>query len=317
MMNNIIQTTIVIVFIFIIGAFMSFIERKALGLWQDRYGPNRVGYFGILQFIADVIKIIFKEDWIPPFSDKKLFCLAPIISLLTIFLSFIILPLKKLFFETDLNNVGILFFLAMASLNVYSILLAGYSSCNKYALIGAIRASAQSISYEVFIGLSLMGIVSISGSFNIMNIIEYQNQHFWFIISQIIGFITFLISGIAVTHRHPFDQPESEQELADGYHIEYSGMKWGIFFISEYVNIIFISILIVNLFFGGYLNSNFPSFLWFIFKIFFFLILFLIIRASIPRPRYDQVMKFGWKYCLPLNLINLLITSSIILYYNT
>lgn len=288
---------------------MSFIERRALGLWQDRYGPNRVGYFGILQFIADVIKIIFKEDWIPPFSDKNLFVLSPIISLLTIILSFIILPINNLFYETDLNNVGILFFLAMAGINVYSILFAGYSSCNKYALIGAIRASAQSISYEVFIGLSLMGIVSISGSFNIMNIIEYQNYHLWFLISQIIGFITFFISGIAVTHRHPFDQPESEQELADGYHIEYSGMKWGMFFISEYVNIIFISILIVNLFFCGYIGSSL--------YLLFFIIFFIIIRASIPRPKYDQVMKFGWKYCLPLNLINLLLTGSIILYYNT
>ncbi|CEI59247.1 NADH-quinone oxidoreductase chain H [Candidatus Portiera aleyrodidarum] len=313
-MNNIINNIIFIVFIFISGAFMSFIERRALGLWQDRYGPNRVGYFGLLQFIADVIKIIFKEDWIPPFSDKKLFCLSPIISLLTISLSFIILPINN---ETDLNNVGILFFLAMAGINVYSILFAGYSSCNKYALIGAIRASAQSISYEVFIGLSLMGIVSMSGSFNIINIIEYQNYHCWFLISQIIGFITFFISGIAVTHRHPFDQPESEQELADGYHIEYSGMKWGMFFISEYVNIIFISILIVNLFFCGYIGSSLPLLVLFIIKILFFIILFIIIRASIPRPKYYQVMKVGWKYCLPLNLINLLLTGSIILYYNT
>lgn len=316
-MNNIIKQIIFIVFIFISGAFMSFIERRALGLWQDRYGPNRVGVFGIFQFIADVIKIIFKEDWIPPFSDQKLFVLSPIISLFTILLSFIILP-NTINNETDLNNVGILFFIAMAGINVYSILFAGYSSCNKYALIGAIRASAQSISYEVFIGLSLMGIVSISGSFNIMNIIEYQSVHFCFFISQTIGFITFFISGICVTHRHPFDQPEAEQELADGYHIEYSGLKWGMFFISEYVNILFISILIVNLFFGGYQScSSLHLFIFFIIKIFVFIMLFIIIRASIPRPKYNQVMNFGWKYCLPLNLINLLVTGIIILCYNT
>ncbi|CAA3704377.1 NADH-ubiquinone oxidoreductase chain H [Candidatus Portiera aleyrodidarum] len=314
-MKYIIKNLIVIVLIFISGAFMSFIERRALGLWQDRYGPNRVGYFGLFQFLADVIKIIFKEDWIPPFSDNILFFLSPIISLITIILSFIILPFNN---ETDINNVGILFFLAMGGINVYSILFSGYSSCNKYALIGAIRASAQSISYEVFIGLSLMGIVSISGSFNIINIIEYQKVHFWFLMSQTIGFITFFISGICLTHRHPFDQPEAEQELSDGYHIEYSGMKWGMFFISEYVNIIFISILIVNFFFGGYyIGSSLYLLFLFIIKTFFFIILFLIIRASQPRPKYYQVMKFGWQYCLPLNLINLLLTGIIILLYNT
>lgn len=316
-MNNIIKHILFIVVIFISGAFMSFIERRALGLWQDRYGPNRVGLFGIFQFIADVIKIIFKEDWIPPFSDNKLFVFSPIISLITIILSFIILP-NAINNETDLNNVGILFVIAMAGINVYSILFAGYSSCNKYALIGAIRASAQSISYEVFIGLSLMGIVSISGSLNLINIIDYQNTHFWFLITQTIGFITFLISGICVTHRHPFDQPEAEQELADGYHIEYSGMKWGMFFISEYVNIILISILIVNLFFCGYKScSGLHLLILFITKILVFIVLFIIIRASIPRPKYYQVMSFCWKYCLPLNLINLLLTGIIILCYNT
>lgn len=200
----------------------------------------------------------------------------------------------------------------LAGLAVYAVLFAGWSSNNKYALLGAMRASAQTLSYEVFLGLSLMGIVAVTGSFNMRDIVEAQAD-MWFVIPQFFGFLTFIIAGVAVTHRHPFDQPEAEQELADGYHIEYSGMKFGLFFVGEYVGIVTISALIVTLFFGGWQGPFLPPVLWFALKTGFFMMMFILVRASLPRPRYDQVMAFGWRVCLPLTLINLLVTAAVIL----
>ncbi len=194
-------------------------------------------------------------------------------------------------------------------------LFAGWSSNNKFALLGSLRASAQTISYEVFLALSLMGIVAQVGSFNMRDIVQYQIDNVWFIIPQFFGFCTFIIAGVAVTHRHPFDQPEAEQELADGYHIEYAGMKWGMFFVGEYIGIVLVSALLATLFFGGWHGpflDTLPwlSFFYFAAKTGFFIMLFILIRASLPRPRYDQVMAFSWKVCLPLTLINLLVTGA-------
>ncbi|SHF29530.1 NADH dehydrogenase subunit H [Modicisalibacter ilicicola DSM 19980] len=295
----------------LLGAVLTVVERRLLGLWQDRYGPNRVGPFGSLQLIADMLKIFFKEDWIPPFADRTLFVLAPAIAMASLLLSFIVIPITPNLYVADLH-IGLLFFLAMAGINVYAVLFGGWSSGNKYALIGAMRASAQTLSYEVFMGLALMGVVAITGSFNMRDIVNAQ-EGFWFVIPQFFGFCTFLIAGIAVTHRHPFDQPEAEQELADGYHIEYSSMKFGMFFIGEYVGMVLISALIVTLFFGGWHGPWLPPIVWFALKTGFFLMLFILLRASLPRPRYDRVMSFGWKVCLPLTLINLLITGAVIL----
>jgi NADH:ubiquinone oxidoreductase subunit 1 (chain H) len=289
------------------GAFMSFIERRLLGLWQDRYGPNRVGPGGIFQLVADMLKMFFKEDWIPPFADKRIFIIAPIIAFTAFLMAFVIVPISPTWGVIDLN-VGILYFLAIAGLAVYAVLFAGWSSNNKYALLGSLRASAQTLSYEVFLGLSLMGVVIQSGSFNLREIVEAQAQ-MWNIVPQFFGFITFAFAGVAVTHRHPFDQPEAEQELADGYHIEYSGMKWGMFFVGEYIGIVLVSALIVTLFFGGWLGPWLPPFLWFALKTGFFMMLFILLRASLPRPRFDQVMVFGWKVCLPLTLLNILATG--------
>ena len=187
-----------------------------------------------------------------------------------------------------------------------------WASNNKYALLGAMRASAQTLSYEVFLGLSLMGIVAVTGSFNMRDIVAAQAD-LWFVIPQFFGFCTFVIAGIAVCHRHPFDQPEAEQEIADGYHIEYSGMKFGLFFVGEYVGIVTISALIVTLFFGGWQGPFLPPILWFALKTGFFMMMFILVRASLPRPRYDQVMAFGWRVCLPLTLLNLLVTAAVIL----
>ncbi|SFK08522.1 NADH dehydrogenase subunit H [Candidatus Pantoea symbiotica] len=294
------------------GAFMSFAERRLLGLWQNRYGPNRVGWGGSLQLAADIIKMFFKEDWVPPFTDRFIFTLAPVIAFVSLLLAFAIVPVSPTWMVTDLN-IGLLFFLMMAGLAVYAVLFAGWSSNNKYSLLGAMRASAQTLSYEVFLGLSLMGVVAQAGSFNMNAIVESQ-AHLWNIIPQFFGFLTFCIAGVAVCHRHPFDQPEAEQELADGYHIEYAGMKFGLFFVGEYVAITTVSALIVTLFFGGWHGPFLPPFIWFALKTAFFMVMFILIRAALPRPRYDQVLSFGWKVCLPLTLLNLLATAAVILY---
>ncbi|VFS51902.1 NADH-quinone oxidoreductase subunit H [Budvicia aquatica] len=222
------KAVVILLVVVTCGALMSFGERRLLSLFQDRYGPNRVGPFGSLQIVADMIKMFFKEDWVPNFSDKMIFTLAPMIAFCSMLLAFAIVPVTPTWGVSDLN-IGILFFFMLAGLAVYAVLFAGWSSNNKYALLGAMRASAQTLSYEVFLGLSLMGIVAVTGSFNMRDIVAAQAD-LWFVIPQFFGFCTFVIAGIAVCHRHPFDQPEAEQEIADGYHIEYSGMKfWSVF----------------------------------------------------------------------------------------
>ena len=287
------------------------LERRLLALWQDRYGPNRVGPFGLLQVVADMIKIFTKEDWIPPFADKPVFVLAPAIIVVTVLMTFAVLPIAPGIIVTDLN-IGLLFFLAMSSLGVYSVVLAGWSSDNKYSLLGGLRAAAQMISYEVFMGLSLIGVVVLAGSFDLAKIVEAQRK-MWFVIPQFLGFVLFLIAGIAETRRLPFDLPEAESELVAGYHSEYSGMKFGMFFVGEYLGITLISALIAVLFFGGWLGPWLPPIVWFFIKLFFFICFFVLLRASLPRPRFDQLMSWGWKLMLPLALANILMTGAVVL----
>jgi NADH-quinone oxidoreductase subunit H len=294
-----------------IAAGLIWLERRLLGVWQDRYGPNRVGPFGLLQVLADVIKIFSKEDWIPPFADRFVFILAPALIIFTVLMSFAIIPVAPLIGVSSLN-IGLLFFLGMSSLGVYSVVLAGWASNNKYSLIGGLRAAAQMLSYEVFMGLSLMGVVLMAGSFNMFDIVEAQRQ-IWFFIPQILGFLIFFIAGLAETHRLPFDLPEAESELIAGYHSEYSGMKFGMFFVGEYLGITLISALIVTLFFGGWLGPILPPLIWFFIKLFFFIMVFILMRATLPRPRFDQLMGYGWKILLPLALANLLVTGGILL----
>jgi NADH-quinone oxidoreductase subunit H len=287
------------------------VERRLLALWQDRYGPNRVGPFGLLQVLADMIKVFTKEDWVPPFADKPVFIIAPAIVVVTIATAFAVIPFGPGVAVVDLN-IGLLFFLAMSSLGVYSVALAGWASASKYSLLGGLRAAAQMLSYEVFMGLSLMGVVMLAGSFNLGEIVRAQRD-MWFCIPQFAGFLIFLVAGIAETHRLPFDLPEAESELVAGFHSEYSGMKFGMFFVGEYLGITLISALIVTLFFGGWMGPLLPPVVWFTIKTFFFIGLFVLLRASLPRPRYDQLMAYGWKVMLPLSLINLLVTGGIIL----
>jgi NADH-quinone oxidoreductase subunit H len=297
-----------------IAAGLIWVERRLLSVWQDRLGPNRVGPFGLFQVIADTIKLFFKEDWVPSFSDKPVFIMAPGILMITILLTFSVIPFGPNFLVFD-SNIGILFFLGNSSLGVYSIVLGGWASNNKYSLIGAMRASAQMLTYEVFMGLSLMGVVMMADSFSFASIVEAQRNG-WFILPQFVGFIVFFIAGLAETHRLPFDIPEAEGELVAGYHSEYSGMKFGMFFVGEYLGVTLISAIIATLFFGGWLGPSFlPPVFWFLLKTMVLICVFILLRASLPRPRYDQLMEFGWKVLLPLALLNLLITGAILIFF--
>lgn len=312
-----IQAIVIFLGVVVTAALMIVYERRMLALWQDRYGPNRVGWQGSLQLVADMLKIFFKEDWTPKFADKKMFTLAPAIAMFTALASFAVIPLSPTLGVADWN-IGLLFFFAMAGLAVYAVMFGGWASANKFSILGGLRSAAQTISYEVFLGLSLMGVVAMAGSFNLREIVEAQTT-VWNVIPQFLGFLTFVVAGVAVTHRHPFDQPEAEQELAEGYHVEYSGMKFGMFFIGEYVNVVVISALMTCLFFGGWLapfNLDIPFIppvFWFLIKTLFFMTMFVLARGSLMRPRYDQVMNFGWKVCLPVTLVNLLATAGVIL----
>jgi len=294
-----------------IASLLIWLERRLLGLWQDRYGPNRVGPFGLMQVVADMIKVFTKEDWIPPFADKPVFIIAPAVIMIGVLLSFAVIPYAPGIEVVDLN-IGLLFFLAMSSLGVYSVALAGWASDSKYSLLGGLRAAAQMLSYEVFMGLSLMGVVMLTGSFNLREIVEAQ-KGLWFCVPQFLGLVVFLIAGIAETHRLPFDLPEAESELVAGFHSEYSGMKFGMFFVGEYLGVTLISALTVTLFFGGWMGPFFHPLVWFSLKTFVFICGFILLRASLPRPRYDQLMSFGWKVMLPLSLLNLLVTGGILL----
>jgi NADH-quinone oxidoreductase subunit H len=298
--------------VMLIAPGLIWLERRMLALWQDRYGPNRAGPFGVLIVLADTLKLFFKEDWIPPFADKKVFFIAPAIVMIAALMGFVIIPFAPGFVVSDLD-IGILFFLAASSMGAYSIILGGWASNNKYALLGAMRGAAQMISYEVFMGLAIMGVVVLSGSFSLHTIVEAQAD-MWYVVPQFVGFIIFFIAGIAETHRLPFDIPESESEIIAGFHSEYSGMKFGMFFVGEYVGIILISSLTVALYFGGWLGPDFlPPAVWFILKTFVFIMIFILLRASLPRPRYDQLMDFGWKILLPITIINLMVTAGIVL----
>lgn len=313
-MMNLYPLVIIGVVLFIVlnlAAGLVWVERRLLALWQDRYGPNRVGPFGLLQPLADSVKLFLKEDWIPPFADKPVFVLAPAIIVATALLSFAVIPFAPGFVIADLN-IGLLFFLAMSSLGVYSVVVAGWSSNNKYSLLGGIRASAQMLSYEVFMGLAMVGVVIISGSFRLTDIVEAQRK-VWFVIPQFAGFVLFLIAGVAEARRLPFDLAEAESELIAGFHSEYSSMKFGMFFVGEYIGVTLISAVISLLYFGGWLGPVLPPGLWFGIKTLAFICLFILLRAALPRPRFDQLMAWGWKFLLPLALLNLLVTGAVVL----
>lgn len=301
----------ILVAVLSLAAGLIWVERRLLAVWQDRRGPNRVGPFGLLQPVADAIKLLTKEDWIPPFADKPVFVAAPAIILTTVLMSYAVVPVSPAIGVGDLD-VGLLFILAMSSLGAYSVVLAGWASGSKYSLLGGLRAAAQMLSYEVFMGLSLMGVVLLAGSFDLREIVLAQAD-VWFIGPQIIGFVVFFIAGLAETHRLPFDLPEAEAELVAGFHTEYSSMKFGMFFVGEYVGITLVSALITVLFLGGWMGPVLPGAVWFVLKTLALICVFILLRAALPRPRYDQLMAFGWKVMLPLALVNLLATGAVVL----
>ncbi|MBX3300589.1 MAG: NADH-quinone oxidoreductase subunit NuoH [Nitrospira sp.] len=310
-MNELAFIVILLGALFTISALLVWVERRLLGHWQERYGPNRVGPGGILQSAADAIKLLAKEDWTPPFADKPVFILAPAVVLSAVLLSFAVVPFTPSLVVADLN-IGLLFVFALSSLSAYSVVLAGWASNSKYALIGGLRGSAQMFSYEVFMGLSVMGVVMLAGSFRLRDIVEAQ-QDLWFCIPQLIGAGIFFIAALAETHRLPFDIPEAEAELVAGYHTEYSGMKFGMFFLGEYLGIVLMSSLIVILFFGGWQGPWLPPLVWFWLKTTVIITVFFLIRATLPRPRFDQLITFGWTVMLPATLLNLLVTAAVIL----
>lgn len=295
-----------------LAGFLIWVERRLLALLQDRLGPNRAGPLGLFIIVADIIKIFTKEDWIPPFADKPVFVAAPIIILVTTLLSFAIVPFAPGAVILDLD-IGLLLFLGLSSMGIYNVILAGWASNSKYALLGGLRMAAQMFSYEVFMGLSLMGVVALAGSFNLTEIVLAQEQG-WFIGPQFLGFLIFFIAALGETHRLPFDMPEAESELIAGYHSEYSSMKFGMFFVGEYIGVTLFSALMVTFFFGGWLGPVLPPVAWFCLKTAVFIVVFIVLRAALPRPRYDQLFAFGWKVILPAALLNLVATGGLVLW---
>ncbi len=296
------------------AAVMTWFERRMLGIWQDRLGPNRVGPLGIVLVAADMLKLLGKHDWVPPFADRPVFIFAPTAIVVAMLLGFAVVPYAPNVMVIDLN-IGLLFFLGMTSIAVYSVLLGGLASHNKYSLLGGLRSAAQMVSYEVFMGLSLMGVVMLTGSFSLTQIVLAQ-EGLWFAVTQPLGLFVFVIAGLAESHRLPFDLPEAEHELTAGFHTEYGGMKFAMFMLGEYLGLILISCMITTLFLGGWLGPWLPPLLWFPIKTVAVILFFILLRAAIPRPRYDQLMSLGWKVMLPITLVNLAVTGAVALWIN-
>ncbi len=310
----IVELLLLVVISLLIVAYLTYIERKVIARIQQRLGPNRVGPRGLLQPFADMIKLISKEVIIPEQVEVPLFKIAPTVSLVCAGTGIAFIPLWSKFVFSNLN-LGLLFILALSSLAPYGIILAGWSSNSKYAFLGGLRSSAQVISYEIAMGLSLLGVVVMAGSFNLKDIVEAQIQSPYkiFLIPQILGFVVFMISAVAETNRVPFDLPEAESELVAGYFVEYSGMPFALFYLAEYFGMLVMSSLAVTCFLGGWIGPfEIPGipFFWFLLKLYLVLFFYIWIRGTLPRYRYDQLMSIGWKILIPLAIFNLLLTAT-------
>src|SRR5205814_2683776 len=310
-------------------SYMTLLERKVIAWVQSRLGPMRVGPSGALQPIADAVKLILKEDITPSRADRWVFTAAPVISMVPALIVYAVIPFgptvnvfgrQVSLYVTDVN-VGLLYIVSVASVGVYGIILAGYASNSKYPLLASLRASAQLISYEVAVTLTLVSVILMAGTLSMVGIVNAQyNQHVWYVFAQPVAFVIILIGGLAETNRAPFDLPEAEQELTGGFHTEYSGMRLALFFLAEYANMIVVSSVVTTLFLGGWLPPfpntpalhflyAIPSWIWFFLKSFFFLYVFIWVRATLPRYRYDQLMRLGWKVLIPLAILNLVVTG--------
>ncbi|TMC58569.1 MAG: NADH-quinone oxidoreductase subunit NuoH [Chloroflexi bacterium] len=305
-------------------AYVQFVERRVMAFMQARLGPNRVGPLGLLQPLADILKLIFKEDMTPAGADVPVYFLAPALAAIVAIAAFAVIPfgssISVLGYRVNLYvadiNVGLLYVFAMSSLAVYGVTLAGWSSNNKYSLLGGIRSSAQMISYELPLGLALVSVLLLAGSLSLVDIVRAQSG-LWFIVLQPLGFIIYFICAVAETNRAPFDLPEAESELIAGYHTEYSSMKWALFFLAEYIAVMVQSAVAITLYFGGWNGpfvNEFPllGILWFVLKLTLFILVFTWMRATLPRLRYDQLMRFGWKVLMPLAVLNLIVTAGLV-----
>ncbi len=331
-LSSVIKSAVVLGVLLTAVAYTVWLERKVVGHMQNRWGPTRVGPFGLLQPAADGIKFLFKEDLTPPHVYKPLFLAAPLIAVVFALTSIAVIPFGNsvsiagysIPLQVTDVNIGLLMILGITSMGVYGIALAGWSSNNKYSLLGGLRASAQMVSYEISLGLSLVGVLIMAGSLSLRDIVNSQGGHFWGFIprwnifqGQIIGFFCYLIAAYAETNRIPFDLPEAETELVAGYHTEYSAMKFAMFFMAEYANMITVASLATLMFFGGWHGPLFGPYIlrcllpvfWFVAKVFVFLFVYIWVRGTLPRFRYDQLMAFGWKFLLPLALANLIATA--------
>jgi len=307
-----IKIAVVLLVVSLVVAYLTYLERKIIAHIQMRLGPMRVGWHGLLQPIADGLKLFLKEDIIPAKSDKVVFVLAPIMVLVPAFVVYSVLPFSETFYITQVN-IGLFLILAISSLGVFGVVMAGWASNSKYSLLGALRSAAQMLSYEIFLGFALIGPLMLAGSLNMQKIVEAQSGG-WFVFSQPLAFIVFFIAALAETNRVPFDLPEAETELVSGFHTEYSGMKFAFFFLAEYANIMVVSTVGITLFFGGWMGIPgipLPGFVWFVLKLATMIFVFIWLRATLPRYRYDQLMSIGWKFMFPLVLINIFLTGLI------
>jgi NADH-quinone oxidoreductase subunit H len=308
----IIKLLAVLIVLLTLAAYLVWVERKLLARIQARFGPNRAWRFGLLQPLADVIKLMTKEDTVPEGADKRIFLLAPGMVGATALLIFAVIPFGPApMVITDLN-VGVLFFLAFSSIGVYGVALGGWASNSKYSLLGGVRAAAQMISYEVSLGLSLVPIVMLAGSFSLVDIVNAQSR-LPFILMQPVSFILFFVSAAAEIKRIPFDLPEAENELVAGYHTEYSGMRFGLFFLGEYITMIVLGGLVAIFFLGGWRGPVLPPILWFLLKVFLTVFILIWFRGTLPRLRYDRLMSIGWKVLIPVSLLNIMATGAVIL----
>ena len=317
-----IEAVIVVNLVLVTFAYLTLIERKVMGRMQLRYGPNRAGPYGLLQPIADLVKLVRKEAFSPSSAIEIPYILAPIISAFTAIAAFAVIPFGpgwtvngwQINGEVANVSIGLLLVFALGSIGIYGFIVGGWASESKFSILGSMRTCAQLVSYEVSLALSVLGVVMLGRSLNLPEIVSRQGEFLPFVIPQFVGLVIFFIAGIAETSRAPFDLPEAEQELVAGYHTEYSGMRWGLFQMAEYINLITLSALMVTLFFSGWHGPWNLGPLWFLLKLFGVLFVFIWLRTTLPRLRYDQLMRFGWKVLLPVATINAVITALVVVW---
>jgi NADH-quinone oxidoreductase subunit H len=317
-----IKSFVIINLVLVTFAYSTWLERKVLGRMQLRYGPNRAGPFGLLQPIADLVKLIRKENFFPAAALDLPYILAPLVATFTALAAFSVIPFGAGWELWGYQIAGVvadvpislILIFALGSVGIYGFIVGGWASESKYSLLGSMRTCAQLVSYEVSLALSVLGVVLMAETLSLTEIVQRQNGELWYVVPQFVGFLCFLIAGIAETNRPPFDLPEAETELVAGYHTEYSGMRFGLFSMAEYVNMITLSGLAITLFFGGWSGPFLPSPVWFALKLAVFIFLFIWLRATLPRLRYDQLMRFGWKVLLPVATINAVVTALLVVW---